>query len=388
MTAHSPALPIDTPPPARSFSPYGRARLWLGMTNVGFWVAAASAALAFGVPAEVFGTGNGLALAGFVAVYAVIQSPFDWLGGYVFPRRHGRDHPPIGRYAATWLRGVAVHGLSLWAIASGLYAASAYGGRVGLVAAAFASGLVLLAIRPRLARLTARFRVEKNTKDSGLPLEIWRSDDEGFTGGVAGWPRASHVVLPARWRQTLGETGFAAAQRRRELAVSSGAWVGGRVTAGGFSLAGFAASAALVRPESLGHAAGVTEFGLWFTLWSFLGLLTLPTVSRRAVVALDRLEVASASEDPGRDARLRGLDALQDDEPRRPRLIETIFHPLPGVASRLDHSGGEAGGPRRPGGWDAARTNVFLSWSGLSLLSRAVHCNCGRPALWVFLPTD
>lgn len=40
------------------------------------------------------------------------------------------------------------------------------------------------------------------------------------------------------------------------------------------------------------------------------------------------------------------------------------------------------------GGWHAARTTLFLSWSCLGLLSRAVHCNAGRPELWVLLPTD
>lgn len=80
----------------------------------------------------------------------------------------------------------------------------------------------------------------------------------------------------------------------------------------------------------------------------------------------------------------RLLDELQDGEPMRPALVETLFHPIPSVQTRLD-------GPRaqgRIGYWDAARTSVYLSLAGLGLLSRAVHCNCGRPSLWVFLPTD
>lgn len=34
--------------------------------------------------------------------------------------------------------------------------------------------------------------------------------------------------------------------------------------------------------------------------------------------------------------------------------------------------------------WDAptARVALFLSWSRLGMLSRAVHCNGGRPQLW------
>ena len=78
------------------------------------------------------------------------------------------------------------------------------------------------------------------------------------------------------------------------------------------------------------------------------------------------------------------LDRLQDSETSRPSLIETIFHPVPSVENRLD-------GPRShqvTGYWDAARTSIYLSLAGLGLLGRAVHCNCGRPALWVFLPTD
>jgi hypothetical protein len=40
------------------------------------------------------------------------------------------------------------------------------------------------------------------------------------------------------------------------------------------------------------------------------------------------------------------------------------------------------------GTWNAARTTVAISPAGLGLLGRAVHCNCGRPSLWVFLPID
>jgi hypothetical protein len=78
------------------------------------------------------------------------------------------------------------------------------------------------------------------------------------------------------------------------------------------------------------------------------------------------------------------LDDLQDRERQRSSLVEMIFHPVPSVESRLR-------GPRAAGvtgSWDAARSAVYLSASGLGLLGRAVHCNCGRPSLWAFLPID
>jgi hypothetical protein len=31
---------------------------------------------------------------------------------------------------------------------------------------------------------------------------------------------------------------------------------------------------------------------------------------------------------------------------------------------------------------------LYLSWAGIGGLSRAVHCNVGRPPLWVLLPGD
>jgi hypothetical protein len=44
--------------------------------------------------------------------------------------------------------------------------------------------------------------------------------------------------------------------------------------------------------------------------------------------------------------------------------------------------------PREPrlGAWHAARTTLFLSWAGFGLLSRAVHCNSGRPEPWALPP--
>ena len=77
------------------------------------------------------------------------------------------------------------------------------------------------------------------------------------------------------------------------------------------------------------------------------------------------------------------MNALQDNERSRSTIIETIFHPIPSVNRRL----------ARPPlfhirAWQIARTSLFLSGAGLSLLTRAVHCNVGRPDLWLLLPSD
>ena len=113
-------------------------------------------------------------------------------------------------------------------------------------------------------------------------------------------------------------------------------------------------------------------------------MLLLPTLSRPAVLAADRWAVARAERDLTMRA-LTWLDARQEDEPDRSRLIETIFHPVPSLSRRLR---GLDGSPNPSGAWQAARLSLFAGWAGLGLLGRAVHCNIGRPDLWVFLPGD
>ena len=71
--------------------------------------------------------------------------------------------------------------------------------------------------------------------------------------------------------------------------------------------------------------------------------------------------------------------------------MATVFHPIPSVEARLERmrsSGGARPLAGRLAGWHAARMALYLSWAGLGLLGRAVHCNCGRPDAWVFLPSD
>jgi hypothetical protein len=143
----------------------------------------------------------------------------------------------------------------------------------------------------------------------------------------------------------------------------------------------------VVGSRELGSAAGIVEFSLWYTLWSFAGLLTLPTYSRAGVIEVDRVMRASGYDETVMREVIEQLDGYQDRERRRPADVEAIFHPIPSVSSRLDEGSAVKGRSLR-GGVDTARTAVFLSASGLGLLGRAVHCNCGRPELWVYLPTD
>ena len=376
-------------------SGYGRSRLWLGISAVGSIVVSSSIALAYRVPDlvnrlagdTVLGTFAGLLV--FILAYVALQFPFDLYGGYLLPLRHGRAHPSFRVFLRDLARGVGIHSATLIACASLATFAGSIAGLAGVLAtAALAVGL-LLTTRPRLASLYAPLTITPSEpkdleREDSLRVLLAQATDEGFTGSILGVFRPAAHLLPLEWRRVLGRDGFQLALKRRSLAIGSGAWGRGRIVAIAFTLVGVAASAWLTGSERLGTAGGTVAVSLWFTLWSFLGLLVLPTLSRRAVAEIDQRLLDNGYSPESLAQTTRKLDTLQDDEPERLGFVETIFHPVPSVQSRTR-------GPRRrgvAGAWDVARTTVYLSASGIGLLGRAVHCNCGRPTLWVFLPTD
>ena len=374
---------------------YGRARLWLGITAVGTIVSV----VGFGLICDVSGIyerltlffqwGPEVSLLVFTMIYATVQLPFDIIGGYVLPRRFNRVHPPLLEFLLGLFRGVSVHVLTLFVTATAINLAGRFGGSPLIVATSFIMIWLLLLGRLKLASLIASL----HSKHAGnqppatagrMPIDYVENDDEGFTGGVAGVFTPTRIIIPLKWCELLNSAELDFAFKRRLIAIESGSWRRGRAAAIGFTLAGVTIAAFLAGQDRLGTVAGTIDLSFWFTLWSFIGLLILPTVSRHAVIAIDQLACVDGTTSDVLTSTTQRLDKLQDGEEQRPGLVEAIFHPIPSVEKRLRRLSTS----RHQGSWDAARTTVYLSLSGLGLLSRAVHCNCGRPSLWVFLPVD
>jgi len=363
---------------ARSGATYARARLRLGIASVGTLVVIAGVLLALGAPGAALPTTASWALtdlawlAFLVALYAALAAPFDLLGGLILPRRHGRPVVTEGLVRA-WGRGVVAHGACVLVAAIVLLGAGRAGGDAGALAAACLLMVVLLAAQVPIARLVG------GVHRIGDRL---RAQDPSFVGGIVGLPGRDRTVLSAAWDEEI----TAVQSVRRESVRRSGSRALGVAVALSFNLLGLAV-VLVGTPVSATSVADLASLALSMTLWSFLGLLVLPTLSRRAVIAADR-SALSASIDP-RDLRraLRRLDAAQEDEPTRGRIVEAIFHPVPARDRRIAAIDVGAG-PGLPQPWHAARNALYLSWASLGLLSRAVHCNCGRPALWVLFPGD
>lgn len=354
-----------------------RQRLLLGIGAVGATVLLAAIALHLDLPARLLSNDTSSPVATAVldalawpVLFTLLLFPLDLLGG-VFAVR---IRPRIVPWLAGWIRGVAVQLLVFSASGALLLVLSRRFGPAGTVVAAVIGSVVIFMWLDVLARLGARMHRHVNDP------RAFDSSDEAFVGGFAGVLRP-RLTLPASWFALRNDVRDALVDRRH---LAAGAHrIRGLLAAVGWTAAGaLVAATVLGAPES---AASLVTFSIGCTLWSFLGVLLLPTPSRRAVFALDH----AAAVRNGVDAVARGIGALDswgDDEPRRTPLVETVFHPVPSRDARLMALAGSA--PKPVGAWRAARLALPAGTASWSLLGRAVHCNIGRPALWWMLPGD
>ncbi len=382
---------------------YAGARLRLGIAGVGAIVSLAAVAFAYQLPSTFFPFHGGpwyadwAALAAFYLAYALVSMPFDFLGGYVLPCRFHRLCLPFPVFILKWVRGVFVQGLVMTSASMALLAAGKHWGYWGAVATVAALQLILLSLQAPLAALAGALSASGlvPSKEFGAvefpssnrrqpPSTAFESLDPGFSGGYAGLPGLDRHILPRHWVRLLSPEAMSAELKRRAGILATGARTRGVLLAIAWNLSGFMLSAAMpwVRLDTV---FGVIQTALGCTLWSFLGLLILPSFSRPAVMEADRWALDHGASPDSLLLAMTEIDQLQEDEPSRSPWVERIFHPIPSIENRLKAI--QAG--RKPmGAWQAARLALYLSWAHFGLLSRAVHCNSGRPELWVILPGD
>lgn len=376
---------------------YARSRLYLGISGVGTAVLAAIALLAFDIPTVGFATtpeqsvGRSLFAVGlfFVCSFALFFL-FDLLGGAWVVRR--KDNAPL--WLAAWLRGVAVQWAVWMLTAAALMLTARAAGTTAAIGVFVVIQFALALFRGTFAHIIASLNVRPTppvfaaaAERAGIPLARLRVVDTADEGFVGGWssllPRT--LVAPRRWEMLPADV-LAAQLARRAAVAKSGAHVRGVLGAIAFNTLGFVVVLQLTGATPA-TAAGIVTIMAGMTLWAFLGVLVLPTPSRAAVYAAD----ASAAATQGAaavKASIERLDQWQDDEPTRTPTIERIFHPVPARANRLARLDGTQRGLSALHAHNLARQTLWLGWGSFSAISRAVHCNVGRTALWAMLPGD
>ena len=380
---------------------YAQARLRLGITAVGTLVLLTTVAFAYQLPSTFFPFFGGpwyadwAALAVFYLAYAMVSLPFDFAGGFWLPCRHQRLCLSFPHFLMRWFRGVFLQGLVMTLSGLAVLEAGKRAGYWGAVGAVGCLQFLLLAFQARLAALVGGLA---SGEAAGLALEssfraagrrhpravVFDSIDPGFSGGFAGLPGLDRLVVPRQWLRSLSPDALHAEFLRRVGLLATGTRFRGVLVALAWNQAGFMLSAALpwVRLDS---AYGLLEAVLGSTLWSFLGLLMLPSLSRAGVLEADRWARDHGATPASLLLAMTEIDQLQDDEPSRSAWVKRIFHPVPSIENRLSALDSQS---RPSGAWQASRLALYLSWAHLGLLSRAVHSTAGRPELWVIPPGD
>ena len=378
---------------------YARSRLWLGITGVGSLVVITGLALVFGLPDAWFAQDDATIgveltqlclLTAFVAAWLM---PLDFLGGYWLPRAYERSKVSFSSWLVQYLATVLLQAMLFVGFGCGILLASQSFGMLGGVLTVLTAIGLCVCLRNWLVSGRRAESAESTSKlvDALSLVQSWNvyvpktmivdHGDPGFTGGIIGWGKRLKIVVPSSWLRFSTEQ-LATCIGRRALAVQTGSYQRGIIAAVLWNLAGFLGCTWLTGSD-LATVSGLVTTVCWFTLWTFVGLLTLPTLSRNASLKIDQqLRERGASSDWILSTTF-AMDQLQDGEPERRPLIEAIFHPIPSVASRNATESGSGFGA-----WNVARTTLFFSWACLGFLSRAVHCNVGRPELWTMLPSD
>jgi hypothetical protein len=351
-----------------------RRRLWLGITNVGFWVLLSAVGLYCMVTGETSGMGIGLPGAMFVTVIA-IQAVFDFVGGInLMPG----PRPSVTNFMRGWVRGVFGHTIVLVAVATvsatSLRHTGGFGAGIVLAMAALAFG------REQLLRSVGGGVITEIAHD-GETIVIAAVNDPSFTGGIIGLGRRAKNLLPASWMSTLPEPELTAESARRRWQIANGLPTRAFVLILCWNLLGTFIGTLVFQLAERPPTVALTGHACWMTLWTFASLLVLPALSRKAVLAADR-----AAADSGHAVRawIERFPGLVGEDGSSTSSVQTIFYPTPSATLRrrqLDKplSGLVLG--------NLARSNLYYSWATLTLLGRAVHCNVGRPALWVFPPS-
>jgi hypothetical protein len=350
-------------------------RLFLGITNVGFWVAVSVVGLWRLAPAdtprlELFDLCFG------AACLLGVQSLFDWVGGDLWMPASESGY---GSFPARWGRAFGVHTGLLVAIAILLLWSHRWFGN-------FCPGVALCSFGLMWKRLSV---LKLLTGVSVRPCSVggasgWSVDskDPSFTGGIYGLGRWAVLVLPGVWEKRLEKAALDVVLRRRLWEILEG--IPGRtfVVLTGWNLFGCWIGSSLFDLHTRHPVNALALHGFWMTLWAFVGLLLLPGASRSSVHASDCAVAAEGCDVTG---WIQAFPLLVGEDGSPNRLVQLVFYPIPSAAERL--RGLET---RRalPVFGQVARTNLYLSLATLTLLGRCVHCNVGRPELWVFAPSD
>lgn len=365
----------------------GKARLWAGIGCVGTMVMTAVFLLTINAPENLLPTTENAALQEYLSILACFIAavclllPFDFIGGMLIPAAFEDRPPKFEFWLRRWLRSVAIQ-VAFYSITFFLYLQ--IGREIGaswLIAMFAVVQLTLLAGQELIWRVMTAQRIGHAGEDSAVYVQ---NSDQRFVGGITGLPGFESILVPADWKTRLRPAYLKMVVTRRRAALQSGGRFRGILFAMLWNITSFTA-AVMMGGAVISSVASLMTVFLWFLLFSFVGLLVLPTFNRMSVFASDQ-SLTDLIEPVELGQAIREVDQLTERDPKRSVSAESVFQPIP--CSERRATALSESGPHHVPAWNVARTALFLSWAFGGPLARAVHCNVGRPELWAILPTD
>ena len=347
-------------------------RLCLGIINVGFWFLISLLVLTNKDYLNAnLRTDNPFLITNIYITYITLQFLFDWVGAKLLNKNAFNTV-----WFMQWLVGTLLQ-LGIWLCL--FYLISSFSFKGGL----FFSVLLVLLVLPILQGPFAvlinlnRYSKKKNHKCNSN-LIIINSNEKCFTGDVVYYFfRKINIISNA----ISSSKYFSIESLRRSNS---------------FNIL-FKTNAVLIIWNLLGVLIGevfnlyesekvelkVLYLASWMTVWSFISLILLTRLSHNSVYACDA--IAKNGDKSLLIKWIKHYPSIVDENGHQNPLKQAIFYPVPSIKSRLDALKTNNFGSFNFG--NLTRRNFFLSWGVFNLSARSVHCNVGRPLLWVLPPS-
>ena len=314
---------------------YAKSRLMLGIFCVGFYVLL-SLNIVICKPLDIFLLSEITSNYQFVyfaiqifLIYLIIQLPFDYLGGYFLPKKFAKTDKSFNQFVFCLVKGSLAQITFFTFCAFLYYYFSNVLGLFGIIFISILSQITLLYFQQLFAKIVGSFKKQISNPE----IIFIDSNDKGFTGGISGIFKPSLITFPSFYKDILSDAEFETIIARRKLLENDLSFLNGRLLAIIFNLIGVIIAYLLIG-SSFTNQSSILHFISYQVLWSFIGLLIFPKFSRAAIFSLDK-KLKKESFDLYCSA-IKKIDASYEDEFSRTEKLESVFHPLPSVARRIE----------------------------------------------------
>lgn len=319
-----------------------------------------------------------------ITLISFLLLPLDFIGGYVFPRQHGKSLQTQGQWWLAWGRGLLIWLGYMALISYTLVGIGNWIGNWGAIGWMAIMTLLLIGFQQYMARLVAGFKVQPGS-NRGRLLFVFDTPERSFTGGISGMPGQESVIMPRYWYEQFGEKVADLQLARRHGALNTGSHGRGVLIAFFMNVLLFGLAVWLSN-EAPGTTAWLLKTMGWFhILWLTTLPVIIPRLNRRGVQELDRwIFYQRVDADILRSAIIQ-TRRFQDES-------ESLTHPLPHLVNTRPSAAQRFASLQTQadlkGAWHVFPNLVFFSWAGMNLAARSFPLNIGRPSLWVFMPGE